>query len=177
MTIFLNIIEEILQSGFIFNEVGMLANVINKCNLIVSILSVVLTISCNNVSNSIAQRVIIKFLFNEAEILHKQFEEECLSLRTVFEWCKSFQDGCERVSNLPHTARSASAVNLGNIHKVDQLIWSNRRISVKEISGNVNTGVGSVHTIVYGKKTWSLKQGHYSPTSPFPVAPSDTSSA
>ena len=148
----------------------MLANAINNCNLIVSILSVVLTMSCNNVSNSVAQRVIIKFLFNEGvkateihQRLHKQFEEECLSLRTVFEWCKSFQDGRERVSNLPHAARPASAVNLGNIQKVDQLIRSNRRISVNEIAGILNMSVGSVYAIVHGKLKFSKVSARWVP--------------
>lgn len=100
---FQNVIEEILQNSFIFIEVGLLANVISHCKLIVSILSVVLRISCKNVPNSVLQRVTITFFPNgdiRYQRLYKQFEEVCLSLRTDFEWCKSFKDGREHVSNL-----------------------------------------------------------------------------
>ena len=61
------------------------------------------------VHRSVEQRIVIKFLVGEnvpsAEIHHRleqQYEEECLSRTRVFEWCKFFREGRERVENELH---------------------------------------------------------------------------
>ena len=58
---------------------------------------------------SVEQRTVIKFLVGEnapsTEIHHRlqqQYGEECLSRTCVFEWCKCFREGRERVENEPH---------------------------------------------------------------------------
>jgi hypothetical protein len=52
------------------------------------------------VPNSVAQRIIIKFLMKEGVIpseiftrLQAQFGDECLSQPRVFSWAKSFREG------------------------------------------------------------------------------------
>jgi len=62
--------------------------------------------SKQKVPRSMEQRIVIKFLIGEnvpsAEIHHRlqqQYGEECLSWARVFEWCKCFREGRERVEN------------------------------------------------------------------------------
>jgi hypothetical protein len=46
-----------------------------------------------------------------AEIHHRlqqQYGEECLSRTRVFEWCKCFREGTERVENEPHDRRTTT---------------------------------------------------------------------
>jgi hypothetical protein len=47
--------------------------------------------------------------------LQLQFEEECLSRSSVFQWCQMFKDDHECVSNVPHAACSTTTVNQGPV--------------------------------------------------------------
>jgi hypothetical protein len=67
------------------------------------------------VPRRVDQRIVIKFLVGEkvpsAEIHHRlqqQYGEECLSRTRVFEWCKCFREGRERMENEPHDRRPSS---------------------------------------------------------------------
>ncbi|KAK7862353.1 hypothetical protein R5R35_006926 [Gryllus longicercus] len=69
------------------------------------------------VPRCVEQRIIIKFLVGEnvqpSEILQrlkKQYREECLSRTRVFEWCKCFREGRERVENEPHNRRPRTSI-------------------------------------------------------------------
>jgi hypothetical protein len=86
------------------------------------------------VPNSVAQRIIIKFLTNEGVIpseiftrLQAQFGNECLSQPRLFSWAKSFRD---HVENEPHARRPRTSVNPDNVLKIGELIRANRRITV-----------------------------------------------
>ena len=56
----------------------------------------------------VEQRTVIKFLGENVpsaeihHILQQKYGEECLSWTRVFEWCKCFREGRERVENEPH---------------------------------------------------------------------------
>jgi hypothetical protein len=98
---------------------------------------------------------VIKFLVGEnvpsAEIHHRlqqQYEEECLSWTCVFEWCKCFREGRERVDNEPHDCRPRTSVTEPNIDSADALIRENRRIPIKELGAMLSISVGSVEDIV-----------------------------
>ena len=61
------------------------------------------------VSVSVEQRIMIKFLTAEgvqpseiSQRLEKQYGEACLSRIRVFEWCKIFREGRERMENTSH---------------------------------------------------------------------------
>lgn len=101
------------------------------------------------------QCIVIKFLVGEnvpsAEIHHRlqqQYGEECLSRTRVFEWCKCFREGRERVENEPHDRRPRTSVTEPNIDRADALIRENRRITIKELGAMLSISVGSVEDIV-----------------------------
>lgn len=75
-------------------------------------LGVARVMSEQKVPRSVEQRIVIKLLVEENvqpfEILQRlkqQYGEECLSRTRVFEWCKCFREGRERVENEPHDRR------------------------------------------------------------------------
>jgi len=107
------------------------------------------------VLRSVEQRIVIKFLVGEnipsAEIHHRlqqQYGEECLSWTCVFEWCKCFREGRERVENEPHDRRPRTSVTERNIDHADALIREHRRITIKELGAMLSISVGSVEDIV-----------------------------
>jgi len=107
------------------------------------------------VPQSVEQRIVIKFLIGEnvpsTEIhhrLHQQYGEECLSRTRVFEWCKCFREGSERVENEQHDCRPRTSVTEPNIDGADALIRENRLITIKELGAMLSISVGSVEDIV-----------------------------
>ncbi|PNF43973.1 hypothetical protein B7P43_G00914 [Cryptotermes secundus] len=111
--------------------------------------------SKEKVPRSVEQCIVIKFLVGEnvpsSEIHHRlqqQYGDECLSQTRVFEWCKCFREGRERVENEPHDRRSRKSITEPNIDHADALILENRRITVKELGAIVSISVGSVEDIL-----------------------------
>ena len=115
------------------------------------------------VPQGMEQRIVIKFLFGEnvqsAEIHHRlqqQYGEECLSRTLVFERCKCFRKGRERVENEPHDRRPRTSITERNIDRTDALIRENICITIKELGSMLSISVCSVEDIVkshlhYGK--------------------------
>jgi histone-lysine N-methyltransferase SETMAR len=108
------------------------------------------------VTNSVAQRIIIKFLTKEGIIpseiftrLQAQFGDECLSQPRVFSWAKSFGKGRDRVENEPDSRRLRTSVNPENFLKIGKIIRANRRVTVLKLSPEV--GVGSVEGILHNE--------------------------
>jgi hypothetical protein len=95
------------------------------------------------VPNSIAQRLIIKFVMKEGVIpteictsFQAQFGDECLSQPRVLSWPKSFREGRNLVENEPHAGRSRTSVN-PDVLKTGELIRADRRMNVLELSQEV----------------------------------------
>jgi len=107
------------------------------------------------VSPSVAQRVIIKFLAKEdvepAEILRRlreQFGEQTLSKTQVYDWHKQCSNGREAVQNESHKRRLRTSVTDENIRAVTRLIAEDRRVSVKTIASEVGISYGSAQQII-----------------------------
>ena len=66
----------------------------------------------------------------------------------MFEWCKTFREGKERVENTPQNRRSRTSITPSNIDCANVLIRDNRGIIMKELASTLNISVGSVETIV-----------------------------
>lgn len=74
--------------------------------------SVLINLLQQELNNSIAQRIIIKFLTNEGVIpsqiyskLKSHFRDECLFQSRVYDWCKSFKECQVRIENKPLSRR------------------------------------------------------------------------
>ena len=68
-------------------------------------------------------------------------------LTRVFEWCKCFREGRERVESEPRDRRPRTSVTEPNIDRADALIRENRRIAIKELGAMLSISVGSVEDI------------------------------
>ena len=66
----------------------------------------------------------------------------------MFEWCKCFSEGGERVENEPHDRRTRTSVTEPNTDRADALIRENRRITIKELGAMLFISVGNVEDIV-----------------------------
>ncbi|PNF38656.1 hypothetical protein B7P43_G01208 [Cryptotermes secundus] len=122
--------------------------------------------SVQKVPRSVEQRTVIKFLVGEnvppAEIHHRlqqQYGEERLSWTRVFEWCKCFREGRERVENEPHDRRPRTSITKPNIDRADALIRGNRRITIKELGAMLSISVDLLATDVKEKIRSKRKRG------------------
>lgn len=107
------------------------------------------------VSTTVAQRVIIRFLANEGikqtEILtrlQEQFGDSILSRTQVFDWAKKFRSGRNAVESESHKRRPRSSVTDENIRAVRKLVEDDRRRTVVEISSKVGISIRSAPTIL-----------------------------
>jgi hypothetical protein len=108
------------------------------------------------VPNSVAQRIIIKFLTKEGVIssdiftrLQAQFGDERFSQPRVFSWAKSFREGRDLAENEPHARRPGTSVNPDKVLKTGELIRANLRITFLELSQKVGISAGSVEEILH----------------------------
>jgi hypothetical protein len=70
-----------------------------------------------------------------------------MSRATVFRWWKHFKEGHRRVVDNAHSWRPSTVVTDVNNDKAEQLL-KNRRLSLRELSGNLNVSLERVHVIV-----------------------------
>ena len=117
------------------------------------------------VPSSVQQRIIIKFLNAENvtpteiyERLLAQFGEECLSRARVFSWCKEFRDGRDRVENEPHFRRASTSLTPENKRRVES-----RRVSVREISEELEISVGSVEETIHKELNFNKVRSRWVP--------------
>ena len=62
---------------------------------------------------------------------------------------KKFEEGRESVQDLPRAGRPKTMVTATNAAHVEEIVMTNRRISIKDISERLNISSGSVHTIIH----------------------------
>ncbi|EFN86290.1 Putative uncharacterized protein FLJ37770, partial [Harpegnathos saltator] len=70
-------------------------------------------------------------------LLKEGYGNECLSRARVFECFKRFQDGREDVENDSRPNRPSTSKTNENIEKVDNLIRSDRRVTIRAIAETV----------------------------------------
>ncbi|UYV71750.1 GLYR1 [Cordylochernes scorpioides] len=73
---------------------------------------------------------------------------KALSRSRTFEWFSRFQKGREKVNDDQHTGRPRSLRCEENKLKIKEIVKSNRRISIKDLSSETGLSVGLCHQIV-----------------------------
>ncbi|UYV69117.1 VRK1 [Cordylochernes scorpioides] len=76
------------------------------------------------------------------------FGDAALSRSRTFEWLSRFLKGREKVNDDQHTGRPRSLRCEENKLKIKELIKSNRRISIKDLSSETGLSIGLCHQIV-----------------------------
>ena len=64
----------------------------------------------------------------------------------MYEWTEKFKNG---VTSVEDSTRPGPAVMEDNIAAVENVIWENRRVTVKEVASLLDISVGSVHHMIH----------------------------
>jgi [histone H3]-lysine36 N-dimethyltransferase SETMAR len=106
-------------------------------------------------SEKVEQRVCIKFcqrLGDTAalvyEKLRKVYGDDTMSQAQVYYWFKRFKDGREEVASDARTGRPTTSKSDENIAKVKAAVYSDRRITIREIAEDTGISFGSVQSIL-----------------------------
>jgi hypothetical protein len=67
----------------------------------------------------------------------------------VYEWHKRFDDGSASVSDDSRCGLPSTSTDDANIENVRNVVRSDRRTSIQEISGEVWISLGSVHSVFH----------------------------
>ena len=94
------------------------------------------------------QRSVVRFLFSEGEkpiAIHRrmsiQYGDRCMSRIQVYEWTENFKNGVTSVEDSPRLGPAFTAVTEDNIAAVGNVVWENRRITVKEVASVLDISV------------------------------------
>jgi len=97
----------------------------------------------------------IKFCVNLGESatvtykkLQRAYGEHSLSRAQVFRWHKSFLEGREQVEYEPRAGRPSISKTDGNLERVRSLVRSDRRLTLRIISSELNLNRFTVHQIL-----------------------------
>jgi [histone H3]-lysine36 N-dimethyltransferase SETMAR len=110
---------------------------------------------CLSRSMDFEQRVNIKFCFKlkknakEAhEMLKSVYGDNVVTLKTVYKWYERFKSGNESVEDEQRSGRPSTSKTDENVQKVSKLIRSNRRLTIRELTEELNISYGSVQSIL-----------------------------
>ena len=73
---------------------------------------------------------------------------ETVNVSRVRRWVRRFQSGDRDVSDKPRSGHPNTATNKKNEARLDELIKSNRRITVNEMSTELGVSVGAVEKLI-----------------------------
>ena len=75
------------------------------------------------------------------------YDEATLDRSNVYRWYKMFSEGRKAVNDEERAGRPSTSTTDENIDDVKQIVWVNRRITVREVAENLNLPIGSCHSI------------------------------
>jgi hypothetical protein len=100
------------------------------------------------------QRINIKFClklrktFTEThKMVKKVHGDQCMS-RTRYEWFNRFKDARPSTHDEPRLGRPSTSCDEAHVAQVGEIVRSNRRLTVREISEECNISIGSCHDIL-----------------------------
>ena len=109
------------------------------------------TVSISRLEQRINLKFVVKLKKTPTEcfkLLKKIYGEDVMSRTQIFEWRKRFEKGREDVEDYPKTGRPSTTRTDGNITRVNQLVRSDRRLTVRIISDELSLNRESVRTIL-----------------------------
>jgi hypothetical protein len=87
--------------------------------------------------------------------------ETVLSCRAVYEWTEMFKNGRTSVTEAERSGRPTTTTTTWNEERARELILQNRRVTVDEISKQLNIGVGSAYSVVHDNLQFHSVPGGY----------------
>ena len=113
-------------------------------------------------SSSLEQRGVIRFLLAESvkscEILsrmQRQYGPSCMSRANFYKWVQAFKDGRESIIDDLRSGRPVDVSTPEAVQAVEDLIKSDRRVTLDEIATKLDISHGTVYAIVREKLHFS----------------------
>ncbi|BFZ25935.1 hypothetical protein BsWGS_28974 [Bradybaena similaris] len=110
----------------------------------------------------IEQRSVIKFLVAEEckpveihRIMSTVYGATCFSRKNVYKWAKLFKEGRSSVEDEDRPGRPTEVRSPEVIGSVNDLIQSDRRVTVDDIARTLSLSVGTAHKIVHNDLGYS----------------------
>jgi len=82
------------------------------------------------------------------EILKLVYGDAAVTMKMVYKWFKWFHNGCESVEDEERSGRPSTSKPQENVERVREMIRSNRQLTIREISEDLNISYGSVQNIL-----------------------------
>jgi len=82
------------------------------------------------------------------EMLKLVYGDAAVTMKTVYKWFEGFHNGCESVEDEERSGRPSTSKPQENLKRVSEMIRSNRRLTIREISEDLNISYGSVQNIL-----------------------------
>ena len=82
------------------------------------------------------------------EMLKLVYGDATVTIKTVYKWFERFRNGCESVEGEERWGRPSTSKTQENVERVSKTIRSNRWLTIREISEDLNISYGSVQNIV-----------------------------
>lgn len=101
-------------------------------------------------------------------MLEEAYGEAAMKKMQVYGWHKHFCDGRARVNDDLRSGRPSTSRNDKNIDRVRNVVRSDRRKSIQQISAEVGISVGSVHGILHEDLNMHYVCQHLVPKMPTP---------
>jgi len=71
-----------------------------------------------------------------------------VTMKTVYKWFERFRNGCESAEDEERSRCPSTSKTQENVERVSEMILSNRRLTIREISEDLNISYGSVQNIL-----------------------------
>ena len=71
-----------------------------------------------------------------------------VTTKTVYKWFERFLNGCDSLEDVGRSGHPSTSKTQENVERVGEMIRSNRRLTIREISLNLNISYGSVQNIL-----------------------------
>ena len=91
------------------------------------------------------------------ELLKTAFGDKCLNRSNVFVWFNIFKNGHKSVEDDPQPGWTSTSNTDENIVKVRDLVRSDRRLTIREMSNELNLSFYAVQSILTKDLTMSAK--------------------
>jgi hypothetical protein len=79
------------------------------------------------------------------------YRDASVTMKTVYKWFERFRNGCESVEDEERSGRPSTSKTQENVERVSEMIWSNRRLTIREISEYLNISYGSENDLRNGQ--------------------------
>ena len=104
---------------------------------------------------SYEQRVNVKFCYKLGKTFSETFEmirtvygDDSLSRTQCYEWFRRFKEGRESVEDDHRSGRPSTSTDDFHVNQVNELVRSNRRLTVREMADDCDISFGSCQTIL-----------------------------